>query len=315
MKNILSILSAVVFSLLIFSSCSKIKNDIADPNSKQHNEDISNMKGESDNVNADVNNAMFNIGGFTGKKEGAQAVSVCGASIDSSHQNDPQPYIIITFDGTTVCPNPNRIRSGQIKVHLISGNSWTEAGATVRVTHTDYKVIFPGLNNHYLVFNGTKYLTNVNGFNVISYFLSGAATLTLKERSDDMEVKFENNQTSNWNIARRSTWAITGYSNITATVNGDTTVNGKVLDSWGKTRFDTNFETEMISPWVSGTACGWWRPISGKYTSTTDNFSVTATFGVNSNGNPVSSGCAYGFKLQWTLGNNAGSGQSVLAYW
>ncbi|MBL0308610.1 MAG: hypothetical protein IPP77_02650 [Bacteroidetes bacterium] len=315
MKNKLSILATLIISLLIFNSCSKITNDPTDPNTKQHNEDINNQKGESDNVNSDVNNAMFNIGGFVGKKEGIQGYSICGATIDSSHQNDPQPYILINFDGTTVCPNPNRIRSGQIKVQLIVGNSWADVGATAEITHTDYKVVYTGLNNHYLTFNGIKYLTNVSGMDILSYVFTGAATVILKERSSNMTATFENGQTSSWNMARRSTWAITGYSNIAATVNGDTTVNGKILDSWGKTRFNTDFQTEMIQPWKSGTACGWWRPIAGKYTSTTTNFSVTATFGVNSNGSPVSTGCPSYLKLEWILGNNAGSGQAVLGYW
>lgn len=315
MKKITGLLTAAVFSVLIFSACSKIKKDIADPDSKQHNEDISNLKGESENVNSDVNNAMFSIGGFTGKREGYQGYAICGASIDSSHQNDPQPYIIITFDGTTVCPNPNRIRSGEIKVQLITGDKWTDAGATLKITHTNYKVIFPSLNNHYVIFNGTKYLTNVTGINGLQYWLTGTTTATFKERSDDMTVTFENGQVSNWSLARRTNWAVTGYTNVTATVNGDTTVNGKTLDSWGKTRFGTDFQTEMISPWKSGTACGWWRPTAGQYTSTTTNFTVTATFGVNNSGNPITSGCAYGFKLNWALANNGASGQTVLPYW
>ncbi|MBP6515849.1 MAG: hypothetical protein KA242_02285, partial [Chitinophagales bacterium] len=67
---------------LIVSSCKKADNDTvnrtADPNAKQHNEDVSNTKSESDNLNTDVNNALSNISGF-GKTDKAEALSICGA--------------------------------------------------------------------------------------------------------------------------------------------------------------------------------------------------------------------------------------------
>jgi hypothetical protein len=314
MKNGNKFLAVVCITLVLFAGCSKLTNKwgTPDPNAKQHNEDVSNIKSESDNINTDVNNALTNVSGF-GKTGSVQAFSICGATIDSSHQYDATPYIVITFDGTTVCPNPNRIRSGQIKVELIAGNKWTDAGAQLRVTHTNYKVQFPDLGNHYLVFNGTKYLTNVNGINWITLYL-GTSSASLRERSYDMQVTFENGETANWETARLSTWSIKNYTNIYATVNGDTTINGKTIDSWGTTRFGTHFTTEMIQPWQSGTVCGWWRPTQGKYTSTTDNFSITATFGVNTSGNQISSGCAYGFKLEWTLTSTNNSGQAVISY-
>lgn len=310
-RNIHLLVLAV--SILIVTSCTKAKNNaIADPNAKQHNEDVSNTKSESDNINSDVNNALTNISGF-GKNGSLEALSICGASIDSSQKNAAIPSITITFDGTTVCSNPSRIRSGTVKVELISGAKWTDAGAKLRVTHTNYKVTFPSLNNHYLVFNGTKYLTDVNGINWLTIYL-GSSTASIRERCYDMQVTFENGQTSLWKSARLSEWGIKNGSEIYAIVNGDTTINGKTIDSWGVTRFGTNFTTEMIQPWKSSTTCGWWRPTQGKYTSTTDNFSVTATFGVNSSGTQISSGCAYGFKLNWTLTSNNASGEVILGY-
>jgi hypothetical protein len=315
MKTNATITALVLSTLLFLASCGgnkRLGEISADPNAKQHNEDVSNIKSEDDNVNTDVNNALTNISGF-GKNAGTEALSICGASIDSSHRYDATPYITITFDGQTVCPNPSRIRSGTIKVELIAGAHWTDAGAKLRVTHTNYKVTFPTLNNHYLTFNGTKYLTNVNGINWITIYL-GTSTATLRERSDDMQVTFENGQTATWKSARLSTWGITNYTDIYAIVNGDTTINGKTIDSWGTTRFGTNFTTEMIQPWKSGTSCGWWRPTQGEYTSVTDNFTVTATFGVDHNGTQVSSGCAYGFKLDWTILSTNTRGDVVLQY-
>jgi hypothetical protein len=295
------------------SSCKKADtnnvNRTADPNAKQHNEDVSNTKTESDNINTDINQALANISGF-GKTDETNGYALCGASIDSSGQHGTIPTVIFTFDSSTVCNN--RVRSGQVKVELIAGTKWSDAGAKLKITHTNYKVKFVLLNNHFVTFNGTKYLTDVNGVDWWGIY-SGTKTALVRERCYDMTVTFENGQTSLWKTARTSEWGM-NTGQLYAIANGDTTINGKTIDSWGVTRFGTNFVTEMVQPWKSGVTCGWWNPTQGKYTSTTDNFSVTATFGTDKNGNPVTSGCPYGFKLEWTIGNPSSSGNAVLAY-
>ncbi len=316
MKSISRILILAVLFPALLSSCSRKSklNDTADPNAKQHNEDVSNIKSESDNLNSDINQILNGVTGF-GKNGAIEAVSVCGATIDSSQQYSATPTLYINFDGSTVCPNPSRIRSGQIKIELISGAKWTDAGAVLRVTHTAYKIKFPTLNNHFVTFNGTKYLTNVNGINWISIYF-GTSTAKIRERSYDMTVTFENGQTSSWKLARLSEWGIQNQNlnQIYAIVNGDTIIGGKTIDSWGVTRFGTSFRTEMLQAWKSGTACGWWHPTQGKYTSVTDDFSITAIFGVDQSGNQVSAGCPYGFKLNWILNANSSSGEAVIGY-
>jgi hypothetical protein len=315
MKTSWKSLSIMAIALMILASCSKLRKDdvTADPNAKQHNDDVSNTKNESDNLNTEINNLLTRTSGF-GKKEAGQAVSICGASIDSSGQYNPIPTVIINFDGVTPCGSPSRIRGGQVKVELIQGARWSDAGAKLRVTHINYKVTFVNLNNHFVTFNGIKYLTNLDGFDAITYYLTGGATVRIKERSDNVTVTFENGQTATWNMARLSTWQVTGYTSITATVNGDTTIGGKTIDSWGVTRFNTNFLTEMNTPWKSGTACGWWKPTQGRYTSVTDNFTVSATFGVDRNGNAVNSGCPGYLKLNWTILSSNTSGEAVIEY-
>ncbi len=131
-----------------------------------------------------------------------------------------------------------------------------------------------------------------------------------------MMVTFDNSgQPSSWNSARLTTWTATGYTQFSGTVNGDTIIAGKTIDSWGKTRFNTNFTTEMIQPWVSNTTCGWWSPTSGNYSSVTDSFTVSALLGVNNAGTQVTSGCAWGLKLNWTLLPGNYSGQALVQYW
>ncbi len=316
MKSYKISFAAICVLVLIFTSCQKAKNTTgtADPNAKQHNEDINNTKSESDNLNTDINNVLKDAPGF-GKTEGAQAYTICGATVDDSHQYDATPTLYINFDGTTACGNPARKRSGQIKIELIAGSRWGEVNSKLRVTHTNYKVTFINLNNHYVTFNGTKYLTNLVAVDWAGYISNGSAQTQVRERSYDVTVTFENGQTESWNCARLTNWSVTGFSNFAVTVNGDTTIGGKTIDSWGTTRFGTAFTTEMITPWKSGTTCGWWRPTQGKYTSRTDNFTVTATAGVDNNGNVVTSGCgAYGYKLEWNYQQGTASGDAVIQY-
>ncbi len=312
MKSTNLILALAIGAGIVVASCKpKESSSNLDSNVESHNQDVNNTKSESDNLNTDVNNALINISGF-GKNGEVQAYSICGAVIDSSHQFDsPNPYITFTFDGQTNCDG--RIRSGVVKVKLIQGTAWTDVGAKLEITHTAYKVVYTYHNNHFLVFNGIKYLTNVNGYDPWQVWL-GLQTVSIRERATNLTVDYENGQTAHWSVARLSSWSMSnsGYQ-INATVNGDTVVGGKTLDSWGVTRFGTNFTTEMIQPWKSNTTCGLWRPTSGKYTSVTDSFSITATLGVNTSGNQISSGCAHGLKLDWTLGVH--SGNAVIGYW
>jgi len=314
-KNKIAFLVATSLFVAFLGSCSKLTNTSkADPNAQQHNEDLSNTKSESENLNTDIINVLKDVKGF-GKTDETVAISICGATVDTSQQYASTPTVLINFDGTTACGNPPRKRAGQVKVELIQGNKWSDAGAKLRVTHTDYKVTFINLNNHYLTYNGVKYLTNLDGFDYLSYYFSGSLTARVKERSDNITVTFENGSTESWNFARLSTWQVSNYSTITATVNGDSINGSKVIDSWGTTRFGTAFTTEMITPWKSGTACGWLRPSQGKYTSTTDNFTITATCGVDKNGNSVNNGCtAYGYKIEWDYKNGTAKGNAVVQY-
>lgn len=316
MNNHNRFIAVLAIAVVMFTACQRVNNNPskADPNAQQHNEDVNNTKGESDNLNTDINNVLRQVKAFSGKTDETTAFNICGATVDTT-QGGQYPTVVITFDGVTACGSPARKRSGTVKIELVAGAHWGDLNSKLRVTHTNYKVTFLELNNHYVTFNGIKYLTCLQQIDWITYYFSGAASTRIRERSYDVTVTFENGSTDSWNCARLTDWTVTGYSTFAVTVNGDTTIDGRTIDSWGTTRFGTAFTTEMITPWKSGTTCGWWRPTQGKYTSRTDNFTVTATAGVDQNGNVVSSGCgAYGYKLEWDYASGTASGDAVIKY-
>lgn len=300
---------------IIMNSCKKNSNnwDTIDSNVQQHNEDSDNLKNESDNVNTEINEIIRNVSGF--KKTITTGISVCGATIDSSQVSSATPTLLVNFDGTTTCANPSRIRSGTIKIELINGQHWEDAGAILRVTHINYKVKFVNLNNHFVTFNGVKYLTNVDGINWYNYFLQGQVTAKIKERMSNMAVTFDNGYAATWNMARITDWKLTAATNIISVkVNADTTINGKLIDSWGTNRFGNDFTTEMQQAWEANSLCGWWKPTKGIYFHTTPNFTLKGTFGVDQNGNQQSAGCAYGLKAEWTITATNRSGVALISY-
>lgn len=315
MKHNSKILIAVLAGILLLGACKKASTTTyttPNPQAQQHNQDMSNTKSESDNVNTDVINRVISTA--FAKNSSVQAVSICGGTVDTTGLTASPPYFVINFDSTTLCTN--RIRSGSIKVALVTGTYWHNAGAQLLLTYTNYKIAFPNLNNHFICFNGTKLLTDVSGINYITYLQNnGSVSATIRERSYNMLVTFENNATSHWNDARLETWSVSNYTTFSGTANGDTTIGGKTIDSWGQTRYGTNFINQMVQPWQSGTACGWWAPTSGNYTCVSDSFTVSALLGVDNSGNQVTSGCAYGLKLSWTLAPSNVSGQAIVQYW
>lgn len=304
--------------LLIFLAAGLLfscKKETVDVKVNQQNEDNSNMKSESDNINNEVNNILNEVNGF--KKNGQSfKTEICGATIDSSLATSTTPTLVINFDGTTKCGSPARIRSGSIKVELIKGKKWSEKDAQLRITHTNYKVVFTEHGNQSLTFNGVKILTNLDGFNWFDILTKGLVKFKYTERGTNLSVTFDNGDKSTWNIARKIEWTYTVSSNVTSiSVDGDSTSGTKKIDSWGVNRFNENFTTYVAQPWESNSTCGGWRPVKGMYEVVTPSFTFNIVFGVNASGTQVASGCAYGLSISWNIVASNQTGSAVIGYW
>lgn len=309
--NIRILLSLLLVTGLLFSC----KKETVDVKVNQQNEDNSNMKSEADNINNDVNNVLNEVSGF--KKNGqSYKTEICGATIDSSLAKSATPTLVINFDGTTKCGSPIRIRSGSIKVELIKGKKWSEKDAQLRITHLNYKVTFPEHDNQSLTFNGSKILTNLDGFNWIDILTKGTLKFKYTERGDNLSVTFDNGEKSTWSISRKIEWTYTASSNsVSVLVDGDSTSGTKKIDSWGVNRYNENFTTYVAQPWESNTICGGWRPVKGMYEVVTPSFTFNIVFGVNSAGTQVTSGCAYGLSITWNLISTKQTGTAIVKYW
>jgi hypothetical protein len=306
------LLFVVSISILSLYSC---KKDAAGSDMTQHNEDNSNIKSEFDNNNNDANELMNNVSGFK-KTAGVSSSDLCGATIDSSHAKDAIPTLYINYDGTSICPNPARKKSGQIKIELINGKKWHQQDAQMRITYNAYKVIFTNLSNRSIQLSGTKILTNKQAFEFWDIITKGTLSFTYTERATNMNVSFSDGSSAIWNSAREVKWLYTAKTNqIDITVDGDSVKGAQKTESWGVNRFGSPFTTTISQPWQSNTSCGLWAPIKGKATMVTPNFEFDITLGTDKDGKQISTGCASHFNLDWKVISTGKSGSSILPYW
>lgn len=312
-RPVLKIAIVVAISAGVLGSCGILKK-ILDSKVEQFNEDSNTYKAELDQADNDINDALSDIDGF-GKTEYHDQIfssPLCGVTIDCTLIS--QGILTFNFDGVTPCFSPSRTRSGQIVVELIAGNAWADAGAVIKQTFIDYKVTRLS-NGRSIEFDGVKTLKNLNGHNWWQ-FLLGQTEFAYESRALNMDVTFDNSQSAVWNHARTVTWSYVPagndpnipYAYIGFASQGDTTINGTSgMDSWGTNRYGSEFVTYYTQNVSSNTYCGLWRFNSGQLVHEVDGDDYTLTLGVDQNGDPSPTTCAYGFEVSWHVGNNSNS--------
>jgi len=324
-KQIYSLLIVAGLSVLAFVVSCKKKDTTPNPTLstqiQEHNADANTYKGESDQADNDINNSLTGTS-IGGRLAGIQSSPLCGVNIDTTQISSK--IVFFNFDGVTPCFSPSRTRGGQIKVQLTTGTSWANVGSVLTLTYTNFKITYLSTGKS-IMFNGTKTLTNLNGNNWIGFILS-TVSLKYRERALGINVTFNdgniNISTATWNSARTTQWDYlqannnplnVPYAYISFTSNGDTSVNSySNVDSWGIDRFNQSFTLNYSQPWVSNSYCGFWRPSSGLLTLHVGGVDYAITLGVDTNGNPTTLNCGYGFKVTWTT-NNASASQ-VFSY-
>lgn len=313
-------ITVAAFLLVLFvSSCKKDEKEpnVADPQTIQQTEDNQNLKNDSDDSNTDIQEALKNFPELNGGRV-AQTDSVthpiCGCTIDASQRS--QRIITLNFDGVNPCGSPSRTRAGSIKVQLIRGANWGSAGSVLEITYQNYKVTRLR-DNKSVTINGVKHLTNVRGNNWLG-FLAFTDSLLYKERGNNLTATFDGGAQTTFSLARKTQWKrylVGGNSpHIQFKAVGDTTIDGNSnTDTWGISRYGQVFTNSYQNTLVSNTYCEVWRPVAGTINHKSNNNLVSITFGVNKEGNPTTTTCAYGWKLSWTTSNSI-QGSQVFSY-
>lgn len=318
MKKILTICACSVALLTI--SCKKTSTsdttteDITE--AKVHSEDAVTFDGESDAIDDDVNNTAASSAKFCGNNIFAPGANRIPFDADTTNSGNTPTRIILTFNGN-VATGSCRKRTGTITIDLLNAPRWVESGAVLRYTFTNFK-IQDICKNKSIMFNGERYVTNVNGGNLVRLKMGLVNSLVHKIRNgaNGMNVTFTDSsstKTAVWNAARRNEIKFDSTNNgFYFTCNGDTTLNGVAnTASWGNTRNGKAYTLVVNNVVKSNTICKLWRPTAGATTNTVGNFSFTTLFGLDAQGNAVTSGCATHYKVSWTIG---GGGSSIVAY-
>ncbi|HVZ97496.1 MAG TPA: hypothetical protein VG847_11515 [Chitinophagaceae bacterium] len=255
---------------------------------------------ETDAVTDDVNASLNTSGGsYNETPAGVQTPVLalsCDATITVDTSANPRT-ITITYNGSSC--DGRRTRAGTVIVSFATDFKWGMKGAQLSVQFVNLKIT-RNLDGKSIVVNGTRTITNVSGG-----LLKNLATLdSVVHQIDDtnMSITFDNGKQRTWE------------THMTRTFTYD---NGIVISTagtvGGENRFGDDFSTSTEAPLVVKQSCDF-RLVSGEVKHVGPKVTTDATFGLDIDGNPVTS-CPLVFymKVVWT-GSNGNSLSAILPY-
>lgn len=297
-------------ALLSFSACKKDdKKDAVPDESGQASSDSRQAISENEASVNDINQTISDYPLMHGKVASNSAVltTICGLDVDTI--GSYMGTIKLNYNGT-VCNN--RKREGSIRLTIIdyaTGKRWKNLGCIIKVEYLGYKVTRAS-DNQSVELNGIQMLTNVSGGTWVDLVLGFQPNLINSVTGTNLSVKFNGTATANYNINRKFTY--TWASNVLTCVGEGIGASGGLsnLENYGTTRDGDAFTSQVVTPIVWNTTCGWGAPLAGNLTIKVASkaFALECLFGVNASGTPVSVGsnqCAYGWKLTWTVGTTS----------
>lgn len=297
-KTAIKFSTCILAFFLLCTSCKKNKdNDPDDLTESTHSGDEATFQQETDQIAADVSDALSGVHGFSGARIGGAFKSLCSIQMDSLAPDS----LKMTFIGNTC--DGRRQRSGYVIVKLTNGR-WKDVNATATIFLYNVKIV-RNRDGKSLVLNGTKTIKNLSG-GLFKQLADGSKTDPLiHEITAAIIITFDDLTQRSWTSHRKRTISKSGndYEIQIEGMGSDGTHAGIVAS--GITRNGLAFYTLISTP-IRINSCGVndyynWTVVQGvreHYLSSGRN--VTVTFGVDMNGNAVNSCSAYGYKANWT---------------
>jgi hypothetical protein len=304
MKKQITLLSVAILSIgLFFTSCKKEKatTDTTDDATQLQvqSDDQARFSGESDAADDDANVALETYGGsYVGARPLTPLPIRCDADVAVDTTVNPRT-ITITYSGAT-CGNANRTRTGSIVLSFDAGFRWSAAGSQYNITYNNLKITRLS-DNKSITINGTKTITNVSGGKLAN--LSSLGTITHTVTSAGMSVTFDNGSQRSWQVARQREFTYNDGVVISITGIAPASVGTGVAE-WGTNRFGRAFQSAILQPLVLKQNCDF-RLVSGQVQHTGFFVTTTTTFGLDAQGNAVTS-CpvgSYYLKNVWVAVN------------
>lgn len=302
--------------LITFSSCRKkeTKTDENGQASSDSRQAISENDASIDDINKTISDYPLMHGRLSSSAQTA-STTICGLSVDTT--GSYTGTIKLNYNGTTC---NNRTRTGSIRLTIInyaSGQRWKMVGCVMKVEYLAYRVTRAS-DGQYIELNGVQNLTNVSGGTWWELFIGTQPNLSSSVTGTNLSVNFNGAGTASYNINRKFTYT---WSNLVLTCSGEGIgSSGGInnLENYGTTRDGDPFTSQVTTPIVWNSTCGWGAPLSGRLLINVPSKHVVldCVFGVNSSGTPIAVGsnqCPYGWNLSWTYGPSSDS--KVVAYW
>jgi hypothetical protein len=318
-KNlVLAITGCVIAASLTFSSCKKKEKEEKVDESGQASTDSRQAISENDASIDDINKTISDYPMMHGRTlQSTQTTTIGGLSVDTTGAY--MGTIKLNYDGVTVINN--RKRSGSIRLTILNytlGQRWKMAGCVMKVEYLSYKVTRAS-DAAFIELNGVQNLTNISGGTWWELYTFAQPNLSSSVTGTNLSVNFNGAGTASYNIHRKFTYTLSSTYILTCTGEGIGSSGGfNNLENYGTTRDGDAFTSEVTTPIVWNTTCGWGAPITGRLIIkvASKSFDLDCVFGVNAAGAPITVGsnqCAYGWNLIWTVGSTTQN--KVIAYW
>ena len=310
-QQIRHILVAVSSAVLFFTSCKKTDtsstvNTLTEIQVQA--DDQQRFANETDAIANDANATLENLGGsYAGESPlTPQLPFTCDATVVVDTTSTPRT-ITLTYSGNNCVGN--RTRSGVIVISFAPGFRWVNAGSQYTVTYNNLKIT-RGADKKSITINGIKTIKNVTG-GKLRNLATRLAPIVHEVTSSGMSITFDDGSQRNWQLAKRRSF--TYDDGIVISVTG-VSAQGNGIAEWGTNRFNKEFTCAITEPMVVRQSCNF-RLVSGQVKHTDVAATTTTTFGLDANGNPITS-CPFGFlfyKIVWT-GANGNSNTHIGSY-
>lgn len=195
-----------------------------------------------------------------------------------------------------------RVLSGSISVRLSSGTTWSQQGAELEFTFTNYEIYYKK-NGQTLTFNGPMYVTNTTGGKIANLIFPPIQSSVVHSVKGTINITFDQLDTRKWRIRKKRLFEKDINGKLKLTLDQDSSVA-----EVGSTRNGDPFTASITTP-VEYINCG--STFEGPYIATigtlvyaTNNTSMTAEAGyVYSNNTATFAGdcTSEGYKLTYTI--------------
>ncbi|MBM3404588.1 MAG: hypothetical protein FJY10_06825 [Bacteroidetes bacterium] len=288
---------------LILSGCKKEKNDDPDPNASTSVQQVSQDDQRVGSINDDLAGDAELILSQTLLK--SSNYLPCNATIDSVVVVGDTVIHYVSYDGPNCNNTLNRV--GKMEIRHKQNEYWYSPNASVRVTIIDLVVTRISDQKTFVV-NGNHLHTNVSGGLIVQ--LGYNLTSVTHRSAGYMQVTFEDNSNTTWNVARQLVY--TGFfpDSVNFSVTGFG-VSGTYqnLVTWGTARNGDQFFIHIPQAVLHKQQC-FFAPVSGikKIDIPTDNKGATLTFGYDSNNQPVTGNdCPTKYRVDWYKNGYSGT--------